>query len=102
MIPPRPTAPLFPYTTLFRSICSLAAGMGQRPHLDYEIRCHAALTRPGMGCELDLINTRLNSSHARGSCVGFCFGKEARANHADAMDVTPAEGTVPGAGPCEL
>src|SRR3989337_3861589 len=61
--PPRST--LFPYTTLFRSVCQILA---QLPRFIFEIR----MVPP----HLDRKSTRLNSSHGSISYAVFCLTKK--------------------------
>src|SRR3989442_11204604 len=80
--PPRST--LFPYTTLFRSLCDVA------------VVCHGESGRSGVGVSprrdtalsgqfefpygLDRKSTRLNSSHVRISYAVFCLKKKKKNN----------------------
>src|SRR5437762_10033807 len=66
--PPPPRAPLFPYTTLFRS------QKDNRVAADARI----GLFAPGRGVfeELDRKSTRLNSSHRCTSYAVFCLKKK--------------------------
>src|SRR5438094_5233322 len=73
--PPRST--LFPYTTLFRSIClSSPHARRQRPDLQWE---------PHRACGKDRKSTRLNSSHRTISYAVFCLKKK---NRKDGLRVT--------------
>src|SRR3712207_7532845 len=92
--PPRST--LFPYTTLFRSLCSglalgaqvagadldrLRAGqqdvVGRGAQVGREVAAdHVAQQRPHVALELDRKSTRLNSSHANISYAVFCLKKK--------------------------
>src|SRR2546430_9978721 len=77
--PPRST--LFPYTTLFRSVCDRCVGgsfksrrhttgRGRRTRLEHEHH-----ERP------DRKSTRLNSSHSQISYAVFCLKKKNRLTH---------------------
>src|SRR5258707_6853431 len=75
--PPRST--LFPYTTLFRSVCapighckSSCPRRGAAP----SARLLASSTRYGGATLRDRKSTRLNSSHANISYAVFCFKKK--------------------------
>src|ERR1039458_10607934 len=61
--PPRST--LFPYTTLFRSVCGL--GIWKRPATEIEVYTHT-----------DRKSTRLNSSHLGISYAVFCLKKKTK------------------------
>src|SRR5947209_14364513 len=83
--PPRST--LFPYTTLFRSRCSLLVSAPDRERKN--LRSHLAVTRKKRRpledayrqynfyerSPLDRKSTRLNSSHANISYAVFCLKK---------------------------
>src|SRR5438270_1316192 len=89
MIRPRPTSPLFPYTTLFRSgllrgrdHVRLSEGRHRReraPASDHRTRAAAARHREessaGGGGTRDRKSTRLNSSHSQISYAVFCLKK---------------------------
>src|SRR3989442_16036908 len=73
--PPRST--LFPYTTLFRSICDLDRGVGV---FDGPPRRRRQVLQGAQGsveCP-DRKSTRLNSSHVRISYAVFCLKKKSR------------------------
>src|SRR5436305_2578852 len=76
--PPRST--LFPYTTLFRSLCTRASSGTRsappRPGGAAQIGCR---TRPAR-CTRDRESTRLNSSHVRISYAVFCLKKKKKKN----------------------
>src|SRR5437763_8084907 len=90
MLPPPPTAPLFPYTTLFRSTPGVD-GLSQRVFRDgtpysgedlflasapeLSARCTRDAATPGM-CLRDRKSTRLNSSHRCISYAVFCLKKK--------------------------
>src|SRR4051812_49811088 len=83
MIRRPPTSTLFPYTTLFRSISSLAAHEGEVVTLKgwlYNIRSSGKLLFPmfrdGTGVIQDRKSTRLNSSHMSISYAVFCLKKK--------------------------
>src|SRR2546430_5316306 len=61
--PPRST--LFPYTTLFRSLCTFAKFSWSRTCI-----------RLVAGCDGDRKSTRLNSSHSQISYAVFCLKKK--------------------------
>src|SRR5688572_31844077 len=77
--PPRST--LFPYTTLFRSICGLEHGdlavmrIGLVDRLDLDQR-GLSRRRARHGTEADRKSTRLNSSHSQTSYAVFCLKKK--------------------------
>src|SRR4051794_41494916 len=71
MIPQPPRSPLFPYTTLFRSMLSGAKVPRDFVFLD-------ALPRNPTGKVLDRKSTRLNSSHPSISYAVFCLKKKKR------------------------
>src|SRR3989442_8646529 len=92
--PPRST--LFPYTTLFRSVCAA------------EPRDHARRRGPGLGrhsadaangarherdgcnrSETDRKSTRLNSSHVRISYAVFCLKKKKNSKAVRVLMTTP-------------
>src|SRR5690606_42052009 len=77
-----PTSPLFPYTTLFRSILA-SPGMADqhRGGRTYAERDHEdeaqKLERDGIGGDRgDRKSTRLNSSHVKISYAVFCLKKK--------------------------
>src|SRR3712207_7067959 len=77
--PPRST--LFPYTTLFRSLC-LSAGTllltgpaSATAHGRSAEAARPSLLAPGAGFDGDRKSTRLNSSHANISYAVFCLKK---------------------------
>src|SRR5205085_6356841 len=89
-----PTPPLFPYTTLFRSLHRRRAGVRARHRLGgrarlprpevprhpehgrrREPRVRAPRRRPCSGCR-DRKSTRLNSSHSQISYAVFCLKKK--------------------------
>src|SRR2546430_10393830 len=73
--PPRST--LFPYTTLFRSVCLRT---GRRTRAPVARRCRAGTrTRPRPADarrDRDRKSTRLNSSHSQISYAVFCLKKK--------------------------
>src|SRR2546430_13496143 len=75
--PPRST--LFPYTTLFRSVMTLATG-GCAGRLDpsplQPLTQADSLLRPGDVLRIDRKSTRLNSSHSQISYAVFCLKKK--------------------------
>src|SRR5439155_21899362 len=96
ILPPPPTSPLFPYTTLFRSVrgrsCYQVFGETEvRDHQGLSIRKWEALQMPSdlkgksiidIGCsegfsfQIDRKSTRLNSSHVAISYAVFCLKKK--------------------------
>src|SRR5258708_11808471 len=67
--PPRST--LFPYTTLFRSVCNVLPGtQGAEAYLCSRIQ------RRGFPIAIDRKSTRLNSSHQIISYAVFCLKKK--------------------------
>src|SRR2546430_6096090 len=81
--PPRST--LFPYTTLFRSLCSLAPRMISESSAIAGESCESDRreTRRYIGCHAahrchrgDRKSTRLNSSHSQISYAVFCLKKK--------------------------
>src|SRR3984893_5970066 len=63
-----PRSPLFPYTTLFRSVRTVPEGRDRRPGRRPPRRARRGGRRPG-----DRKSTRLNSSHVDISYAVFCF-----------------------------
>src|SRR5206468_5892904 len=98
IIPPHPSSPLFPYTTLFRSIGALEGVRLQelndrlvrapdapqvvRPHVGgvgdggREARVGLAVLERLVGTAEDRKSTRLNSSHDQISYAVFCLKKK--------------------------
>src|SRR5947209_9789607 len=76
-----PTSTLFPYTTLFRSMQSLALGFSRVAYDAVHTRHHRGNSdRPGAdGDTIDRKSTRLNSSHANISYAVFCLKKKTNA-----------------------
>src|SRR2546422_5816381 len=73
--PPRST--LFPYTTLFRSLLHLAAGVRAREHgVARDEGVGAGGVRGGDRLTRDRKSTRLNSSHGYISYAVFCLKKK--------------------------
>src|SRR5438094_6076154 len=80
------TAPLFPYTTLFRShrlvvgtrLEGEAALAGGRGEVDRVALLRATEPREPGGCQEDRKSTRLNSSHRTISYAVFCLKKKRR------------------------
>src|SRR2546430_11093245 len=83
--PPRST--LFPYTTLFRSVLSVALSRLNRPEDAEKSAREALLRKPGFaraylvladvhGRRGDRKSTRLNSSHSQSSYAVFCLKKK--------------------------
>src|SRR3712207_7572550 len=89
--PPRST--LFPYTTLFRSVCDLepqtehgVVDLQRQPRAgDTECRMVGRRLTLGQPQEPDRKSTRLNSSHANISYALFCLKKKNTA----AYDLVP-------------
>src|SRR5436305_10045355 len=74
MIPRPPRSTLFPYTTLFRSLLHLGAGLAvDLAHGHGSFAPLFALFRPQTS---DRKSTRLNSSHVRISYAVFCLKKK--------------------------
>src|SRR2546430_5868581 len=73
--PPRST--LFPYTTLFRSICNLRPA--SRSHV-WITRIVLGLSAPSLPTQ-DRKSTRLNSSHSQISYAVFCLKKKKEENN---------------------
>src|SRR5688572_31325333 len=89
MIRPTPRSPLFPYTTLFRSLDELDRPVGARRHrlgrrAREPVDDRAAGDQPQevRGMEhrelVDRKSTRLNSSHSQISYAVFCLKKKNR------------------------
>src|SRR5690348_17783920 len=93
MTPRPPRSPLFPYTTLFRSICRLLARGAQRgPAAEQQQRAQILVVegqlqarepveqRAGAGARalVDRKSTRLNSSHPSISYAVFCLKKKSK------------------------
>src|SRR5437762_9620516 len=84
MIPPPPSSPLFPYTTLFRShhLCAARGGARAGGHLRRHRVCRdpadqGARHSHGLGgARGDRKSTRLNSSHRCISYAVFCLKKK--------------------------
>src|SRR5690606_42163952 len=74
---PPPRSPLFPYTTLFRSLAEARrlAGLTRLGRL--AVRGLLGLAVAGLGA-LDRKSTRLNSSHVKISYAVFCLKKKTR------------------------
>src|SRR3712207_9593456 len=75
--PPRST--LFPYTTLFRSLCRRLAPFGPQGALAIPCSRLPRVDRRAVGAEADhrdRKSTRLNSSHANISYAVFCLKKK--------------------------
>src|SRR5207253_8840413 len=93
LLPPPPTSPLFPYTTLFRSQRPL--GRSHEPSLDPQLDLrpqdsardvpHTPIGRLDLAAPLrrrartDRKSTRLNSSHVAISYAVFCLKKKNKA-----------------------
>src|SRR5689334_24477022 len=91
MLPPPPSSPLFPYTTLFRSLLDdlvgrdrqvrrhrrrvAGAGDGAR-HDDLASRSHPVRSSHWLHDAEDRKSTRLNSSHSSISYAVFCLKKK--------------------------
>src|SRR5690349_23701269 len=91
--PPRST--LFPYTTLFRSICQSRSDLVRSSFRVHRCRCcpvpkwfgclgkYSSATQPfskRRGCFGDRKSTRLNSSHVEISYAVFCLKKKKNKN----------------------
>src|SRR5690606_41887328 len=95
--PHPPGSPLFPYTTLFRSLDAAAAEAGLQDALEQRVACEEALAqarrelddiaatlrgadenrmRLEQSLEPDRKSTRLNSSHVKISYAVFCLKKK--------------------------
>src|SRR5690625_5880758 len=79
MTPPPPCPPLFPYTTLFRSVVPVCARILDDLHREV-IR---SSSEPCSEREEDRKSTRLNSSHVAISYAVFCLKKKTDADLAD-------------------
>src|SRR2546429_847668 len=89
MIRRPPRSPLFPYTTLFRSLATSLPGF--RGRLGLLARGQVFAIHPlqvdreyPAACQKDRKSTRLNSSHGYNSYAVFCFEKKTHP-----MAVTP-------------
>src|SRR5207245_10166548 len=94
-LPPPPTPPLFPYTTLFRSRRARTLGLPGRSlrpaHRSWPIDPRRQARLPGHprrrlaaavgGRPLDRKSTRLNSSHGSISYAVFCLKKKKYTNN---------------------
>src|SRR5437879_8384759 len=78
-IPPPPRPPLFPYTTLFRSVAADTVDAQARQHLDLALDDAEVLDRK---------STRLNSSHRCISYAVFCLKKKKNYNSKASNNVT--------------
>src|SRR5690242_21066960 len=77
MIPLPPGAPLFPYTTLFRSLDSLGPDRDAAGGRYLEIRRNLVRLFEWRGCSTPRSEeTRLNSSHMSISYAVFCLKKK--------------------------
>src|SRR2546429_6954239 len=72
--PPRST--LFPYTTLFRSLCLGGKALAVRDPLAAFDLCHRGIRAPRETGKIDRKSTRLNSSHGYISYAVFCLKKK--------------------------
>src|SRR5438876_8016851 len=85
MIRPPPRSTLFPYTTLFRSVCAPPA-----VHAHDEPVVAAADGSCGqLEGQVDRKSTRLNSSHPSISYAVFCLKKKKRTIDGDQVDERP-------------
>src|SRR5688572_32022430 len=76
-----PRSPLFPYTTLFRSLARNLPVQGQPAAvLRRGVGAHAG--QPADEVRLDRKSTRLNSSHSQISYAVFCLKKKTTTNPA--------------------
>src|SRR5437868_12239181 len=74
---PPPPSPLFPYTTLFRSLRLLAVVLGEGPVHRVDRLIVRAVDDFGFhAADLDRKSTRLNSSHVSISYAVFCLKKK--------------------------
>src|SRR5699024_12037849 len=83
ILPRPPRSTLFPYTTLFRSLCEInpltGAATREVQHIAIYPASHYVTTREKMEravAELDRKSTRLNSSHVSISYAVFCLKKK--------------------------
>src|SRR5438876_7995444 len=74
MIPRPPRSTLFPYTTLFRSLCHHRTARDPRRALSRGRACRARAQRAALA--EDRKSTRLNSSHPSISYAVFCLKKK--------------------------
>src|SRR2546430_11284527 len=81
--PPRST--LFPYTTLFRSIKSLAPGAIEQLELTGGLG-GVAEPRKNRRQRIDRKSTRLNSSHSQISYAVFCLKKKKLINKCELLE----------------
>src|SRR3712207_7773189 len=83
--PPRST--LFPYTTLFRSLCEAVRALGwpilvvDGVEADDVIGTLTRIAQSEGVCTIDRKSTRLNSSHANISYAVFCLKKKKQTTH---------------------
>src|SRR5690348_17958217 len=76
MIRPPPRSTLFPYTTLFRSVCACRSPANHtRPGDAGSTRLRSGTGEPST-VDLDRKSTRLNSSHPSISYAVFCLKKK--------------------------
>src|SRR4051812_49745959 len=85
MIRPPPSSPLFPYTTLFRSVRIAHRCPRRQARLEHVRRLGAeprGLPQHDVGqlADLDRKSTRLNSSHMSISYAVFCLKKKKKKN----------------------
>src|SRR5690606_40872180 len=76
-IPRHPSAPLFPYTALFRSaLARLRRRRQDRRQHQPQRRCNGVLETRRIPERTDRKSTRLNSSHVKISYAVFCLKKK--------------------------
>src|SRR5947207_11847494 len=90
MIPRAPRSPLFPYTTLFRSLQRLGLLETRGEPRGDEDQIAGVLHRESgvLGREQDRKSTRLNSSHTVISYAVFCLKKKIEGKESAIVSVT--------------
>src|SRR5688572_32726049 len=86
MIQGPPSPPLFPYTTLFRSVHATASRTGATPSSDSKrswmpVMWSTSLSSGPVESRTDRKSTRLNSSHSQISYAVFCLKKKSDHTH---------------------
>src|SRR5207253_9319667 len=75
-LPPPPRSTLFPYTTLFRSLCVLVIITGPSRKPDSSNQVVPVISPLPLSDHQDRKSTRLNSSHVASSYAVFCLKKK--------------------------
>src|SRR5437762_10981070 len=93
MIRPPPRSTLFPYTTLFRSVClgGLLDARSRSIYCPEPIRDSSGRRSECAGKYEDRKSTRLNSSHRCISYAVFCLKKKKKKKHATKVKIKNSE-----------